>query len=141
MLDPKHAKPQGMIHTVNTNKHQQRIQIQFRSIDDDQRSFTKGGMLVLYTIHSHGPESILFFMWKSLATSHLLSPCIPRPCLVLHSRARGATRPAASFIVRAMSSFAITEPEAHCKPLGDKTYIQTAGCLIIGDEVLNGKTR
>lgn len=31
--------------------------------------------------------------------------------------------------------------DAHSSPLGQGKYIKTAGCLIIGDEVLNGKTR
>ncbi|KAK8849548.1 hypothetical protein IAR55_004883 [Kwoniella newhampshirensis] len=34
-----------------------------------------------------------------------------------------------------------TDPATVANPLGEGRYIQTAGCLIIGDEVLNGKTK
>ncbi|ODN78639.1 hypothetical protein L202_04232 [Cryptococcus amylolentus CBS 6039] len=34
-----------------------------------------------------------------------------------------------------------TDPSTVASPLGDGKFIQTAGCLIIGDEVLNGKTK
>ncbi|WWD20180.1 hypothetical protein CI109_104656 [Kwoniella shandongensis] len=34
-----------------------------------------------------------------------------------------------------------TDPATVANPLGEGKYIQTAGCLIIGDEVLNGKTK
>ncbi|EKC97705.1 hypothetical protein A1Q2_08017 [Trichosporon asahii var. asahii CBS 8904] len=35
----------------------------------------------------------------------------------------------------------VTDPASVPNPLGDGKYIKTAGCLIIGDEVLNGKTK
>ncbi|WWC65981.1 uncharacterized protein I303_108603 [Kwoniella dejecticola CBS 10117] len=34
-----------------------------------------------------------------------------------------------------------TDPQTVSNPLGEGKYIKTAGCLIIGDEVLNGKTK
>ncbi|KAK6908785.1 molybdopterin binding domain-containing protein [Kwoniella mangroviensis CBS 8886] len=34
-----------------------------------------------------------------------------------------------------------TDPSTVANPLGEGKYIQTAGCIIIGDEVLNGKTK
>ncbi|WVQ79260.1 hypothetical protein IAT38_001356 [Cryptococcus sp. DSM 104549] len=34
-----------------------------------------------------------------------------------------------------------TDPATVPNPLGEGKYIQTAGCIIIGDEVLNGKTK
>lgn len=34
-----------------------------------------------------------------------------------------------------------TSPSSVADPLGKGKYIQTAGCIIIGDEVLNGKTK
>ncbi|KAK4687120.1 hypothetical protein P7C73_g3004, partial [Tremellales sp. Uapishka_1] len=34
-----------------------------------------------------------------------------------------------------------TDPSSVANPLGEGNYIKTAGCLIIGDEVLNGKTK
>ncbi|GHJ86641.1 hypothetical protein NliqN6_3043 [Naganishia liquefaciens] len=37
--------------------------------------------------------------------------------------------------------FELSDAGKHGKPLGEGKYIRTAGCLIIGDEVLNGKTR
>lgn len=38
-------------------------------------------------------------------------------------------------------NFELSPVDVHSSPLGDGRYIKTAGCLIIGDEVLNGKTR
>lgn len=38
-------------------------------------------------------------------------------------------------------NFPLTDVESHNKPLGEGRYVKTAGCLIIGDEVLNGKVR
>ncbi|BEJ14076.1 hypothetical protein CspHIS471_0312500 [Cutaneotrichosporon sp. HIS471] len=35
----------------------------------------------------------------------------------------------------------VTDPASVSNPLGHGNYIKTAGCLIIGDEVLNGKTK
>lgn len=35
----------------------------------------------------------------------------------------------------------VTDPATLANPLGKDGYIQTAGCIIIGDEVLNGKTK
>jgi hypothetical protein len=37
--------------------------------------------------------------------------------------------------------FPLSDVAKHSKPLGEGRYIQTAACLIIGDEVLNGKVR
>ncbi|CAK9780673.1 Molybdopterin binding protein [Cutaneotrichosporon oleaginosum] len=59
---------------------------------------------------------------------------IPRPSTFL-------TR---SFTPSTMSAFAkqpVTDPASVPNPLGEGNYIKTAGCLIIGDEVLNGKTK
>ncbi|BEI83242.1 hypothetical protein CcaverHIS002_0311100 [Cutaneotrichosporon cavernicola] len=51
---------------------------------------------------------------------------------------------ARSFTPSAMTPFEkqpVTDPASVSNPLGHGNYIKTAGCLIIGDEVLNGKTK
>ncbi|RXK35414.1 molybdopterin binding domain-containing protein [Tremella mesenterica] len=35
----------------------------------------------------------------------------------------------------------VTDPKTVSNPLGQGNYVKTAGCIIIGDEVLNGKTK
>ncbi|PWN18450.1 Molybdopterin binding protein [Microstroma glucosiphilum] len=47
----------------------------------------------------------------------------------------------ASSSQQAMPKFAMSDVSKHNQPLGPGKYVQTAGCIIIGDEVLNGKTK
>ncbi|ORX37876.1 MoaB/Mog domain-containing protein [Kockovaella imperatae] len=47
----------------------------------------------------------------------------------------------ASSSTEQLSKLEKTDPASVKSPLGEGKYIQTAGCIIIGDEVLNGKTK
>ncbi|ORY34871.1 MoaB/Mog domain-containing protein [Naematelia encephala] len=58
----------------------------------------------------------------------------PTQSLPLHRRAMSSAPPSTEKLEK-------TDPATVPNPLGEGNYIKTAGCLIIGDEVLNGKTK
>ncbi|RSH93448.1 hypothetical protein EHS25_007804 [Saitozyma podzolica] len=58
--------------------------------------------------------------------------------VALHSSARSAQHNTMS---ATDDQLLCTDPATVANPLGEGKYIKTAGCIIIGDEVLNGKTK
>ncbi len=70
-----------------------------------------------------------------------LAPSLPYRTRTMSASAAASAPASTPESLPAKVNFALSDVAKHASPLGDGKYIKTAGCLIIGDEVLNGKVR
>lgn len=92
-----------------------------------------------------------------LISTHLSSSSFPRTTTTLLSRSMSSSQPSGSSgnapassqsqsqsqkpLSKETPKFPRSDISKYNQPLGPGKFVNTAGCLIIGDEVLNGKTR